>query len=97
MKSASTWMPGLKHNDDMTTSKKIYFPGLNFFRFVAASLVVLVHTEEIKGLHAFHNVYKNYPTELIGRLAVIFFFVLSGFLISYLLFAEKTQNKSISI
>ncbi|MDR0604745.1 MAG: acyltransferase [Bacteroidales bacterium] len=73
-----------------------YFSGLNALRFFAASLVVVHHAETIriknglthlKGMSFFEN----------GGTAVTFFFVLSGFLITYLLLKEKTITHAVSI
>jgi peptidoglycan/LPS O-acetylase OafA/YrhL len=78
------------------TSSAIHFPGLNAYRFLAASLVVLVHVEAFRrwlGLTTF-----GLPiTDEMGGLAVTFFFVLSGFLITYLLLKEKKEFGKIAI
>jgi len=64
----------------MNSKKGIYFPNLNGVRFIAALSVLIYHFFSTK--------------ILIGHLGVILFFVLSGFLITYLLLEEKeTQNK----
>jgi len=78
-----------------TKDKAIYFKGLNAFRFIAASLVVFVHLEDAtKNLHAgdFHLLPAG-----AGGLAVTFFFVLSGFLITYLLMEEKNVFHEINV
>lgn len=67
--------------------KAIHFKGLNAFRFIAASLVIFVHLPDAtKNLHA--GSFYLLPAS-VGGLAVTFFFVLSGFLITYLLMEEK--------
>lgn len=74
-----------------------YFPGLNALRFFAAFLVVLHHGATIRdknelGLHFNHlGIFNN------GENAVTFFFVLSGFLITYLLMQERHITKNISV
>lgn len=75
-----------------------YFSGLDPFRFFAAFLVVIYHIEEAKLLD--FGLSTHFPNEFlrfIGPVAVTFFFVLSGFLITYLLLGEKEKYSSISI
>ncbi len=72
------------------------FPGLNSLRFIAAFLVVMHHSETIKKKNGMDNLewlglFKN------GGHAVDFFFVLSGFLITYLLLKENGNTGTISI
>jgi len=76
--------------------KKIY-PNLNSLRFIAASLVILHHIELYKSLFGLKN-YWNIPFfQVIGKLGVVLFFVLSGFLITSLLLHEKDLKGNISI
>ncbi|MBC7757960.1 MAG: acyltransferase [Phormidesmis sp. FL-bin-119] len=76
---------------------KVYFPGLNALRFFAAFLVFASHVELLKSRNGFENYYYT-PTFLeLGGSAVTFFFVLSGFLITYLLFIEKDLTGKISL
>ena len=74
----------------------LYFPNLNGLRFLAAMLVVVHHTEQIAALLRYPNVWGNPAVEVIGKLGVILFFVLSGFLITYLLLAEEQETGAIS-
>jgi peptidoglycan/LPS O-acetylase OafA/YrhL len=77
---------------------KVYFPNLNGLRFIAAFLVIIHHIEQIKGINGIDNYWDQIPfVKIIGKLGVILFFVLSGFLITYLLLTEESQNKRISI
>jgi peptidoglycan/LPS O-acetylase OafA/YrhL len=76
---------------------KIYFPNLNGIRFIAAFLVILHHVEQLKNIFGFENYWANPFINTVGKLGVILFFVLSGFLITYLLLAEEEQTKNISI
>lgn len=76
---------------------KVYFPGLNGLRFFAAMLVVFGHVELLKQYHHYSNMESNLAVYELGRMGVTFFFVLSGFLISYLLLAEKKTTRTISI
>lgn len=80
-----------------TETTGVYFPGLNGLRFFAAMLVVLSHVELLKEYHGYSNVYSNLAVYELGRMGVTFFFVLSGFLITYLLFAEQKAAGKISI
>ena len=80
---------------DSIKHKTIYFPGLNGLRAIAAIAVVLSHTTldlERFGLdpYIFGTFDDGKPQGLnLGGYGVSIFFVLSGFLITYLLQAEK--------
>ena len=79
-------------------AKKIYFPNLNGIRFIAAFLVFIHHLEQFKYLYKIDNFWNESPfIKSIGKLGVILFFVLSGFLITYLLLAEDKFNNDIKI
>lgn len=73
-----------------------YFPSLNGLRFLAAFLVVMHHSESIKKKNHIPDLY-GYTLFRNGSTAVSFFFVLSGFLITYLLLKELAQSGSVSI
>ncbi|UIR54948.1 acyltransferase [Sphingobacterium sp. SRCM116780] len=73
-----------------------FFPNLNALRFVAALLVIFHHGEVIRAKNDFIS-YEHLSFFQNGSTAVKFFFVLSGFLISYLLLKEKAEKKTISI
>lgn len=83
-------------NKDSNRSK-VYFPGLNSLRFIAASVVIVHHIEQIKSLSGYQNYFDNIFIHNIGGYAVTFFFALSGFLITYLLLVEQARTKTISI
>lgn len=83
----------------MLDTKKIFFPNLDGLRFVAFFLVFINHAVNNLGYKS-----KNPSVELFrykyllnGDLGVGFFFVLSGFLITYLLLKEKEQFSKVSI
>src|ERR1041385_5542478 len=79
---------------------KVFFPGLNGLRFFEASAVIITHVELLKkgiGLPSLWDE-KAHPVIFnLGGLGVYFFFVLSGFLITYLLLAEKEKEGKISV
>jgi peptidoglycan/LPS O-acetylase OafA/YrhL len=74
----------------------VYFPNLNGVRFIAAFSVLIHHTEQIKFLMHLDNIYANYFIKNLGKLGVGLFFVLSGFLITFLLLSEKNRRGDIS-
>jgi peptidoglycan/LPS O-acetylase OafA/YrhL len=73
-----------------------HFNGLNALRFFAAYFVVIHHAEQIRQKNEIFNL-KDLSLFNNGGIAVNFFFVLSGFLISYLLFREQKETNNISI
>ena len=75
----------------------IYFPGLHALRFLAAICVLFGHIELLKKYMELPNIYEVSFIKESGRIAVTLFFVLSGFLISYLLFEEKKTQQSIQL
>ena len=77
---------------------KRYFKGLDTLRAIAALVVVIAHIELHKYLNNIPNV-VNHPFIKIpdGHIAVILFFVLSGFLITFLLIKEKEKKGRISL
>jgi peptidoglycan/LPS O-acetylase OafA/YrhL len=78
--------------------KKVYFPNLNGVRFIAALLVTITHIEQIKSMFGLPNYWdgnRNEFIDIVGKLGVILFFVLSGFLITYLLLFEKKETGTI--
>jgi peptidoglycan/LPS O-acetylase OafA/YrhL len=74
-----------------------YFPGLNGVRCIAACGVVIRHIEQYKELFRLPNISDNLIIRSLGEHGVNLFFVLSGFLITYLFFVEEKENKKISI
>ncbi len=78
--------------------QKIYFPNLNGLRFIAAFLVIIHHIEQLKWISKLDTLLGDIPfVGVIGKLGVVLFFVLSGFLITYLLLAEEKTFDDISI
>lgn len=76
---------------------KIYFPNLNALRFIAAALVIVHHVEQFKEFLGFENYHKAPFIQIIGKAGVLLFFVLSGFLITYLLLNEDNFKGEINI
>ncbi len=66
-------------------------------RFFAAFAVIITHIEMIKYQMECPNIYKTKMVFELGGLGVIFFFVLSGFLITYLLLKEKEQTGTVNV
>ena len=75
---------------------RVYFPGLNALRFFAAFAVLIHHVERVKKDHGLEGI-PGFKHELLGATAVTFFFVLSGFLITYLLLVEMDKSGTVSL
>lgn len=78
-------------------NKVVYLPGLNTIRFIAAFTVIINHIELFKRNFNQSNFLNIAAIFSMGRLGVVLFFVLSGFLITYLLLLEKDKFKTIDI
>ncbi|MCB0699813.1 MAG: acyltransferase [Chitinophagales bacterium] len=79
-------------------NNRVYFPNLSSSRFVAAIAVIVHHIELVKHWFGQPNIYTNsFVGGVFGQIGIIFFFVLSGFLITYLLLEEHRQTGTISI
>lgn len=79
----------------MQKAKHAQLPNLDSIRALAALIVVVSHIELQKqenGLTNIRSIVRNF-----GSLGVTIFFVLSGFLITYLLFQEHTSKNKINI
>ncbi len=79
-------------------SGAVYFPGLDSLRFFAAFPVWFTHALVITGYLGFERVVA--PGVLhseTGKLGVFLFFVLSGFLITYLLLTEQERTHTVSV
>src|SRR3989344_4809022 len=87
----------------MSDSKqnRIYFYGLDEIRAIAALLVYFHHVELFKNRESHSSLYQvKYTGHFIwniGHNSVICFFVLSGFLITYLLLKEKEKIGTVKI
>jgi peptidoglycan/LPS O-acetylase OafA/YrhL len=76
---------------------RVYFKNLNGLRFIAATLVIFHHIEQYKWWAKLPNIWGNTAIDALGHKAVSFFFVLSGFLITYLLLVENKQSGEINV
>lgn len=74
-----------------------FFPNLNSFRGIAALMVVFSHIEYQKPGLNFTPLYSIYIQSAIGAIGVTCFFVLSGFLITWLLLSEGNRKGKIDI
>lgn len=76
----------------------VYFPNLDGFRTISFLIVFLGHCFILFDFGSVTPITK-YINKIVGRpsIGVHFFFVLSGFLISYLLLIEKATYKKINI
>lgn len=72
-------------------ARRVFFPNLNGLRFFAVLMVLLNHFEENRAYAALPNLMDRPAVQAIGQLGVTLFFVLSGFLITYLLLVEKEE------
>ena len=84
----------------MTEKKKIYFGNLDSIRFFAAMMVFLAHG--FSPAYQYFGVNGTFIEKLLftisnGETGVSIFFVLSGFLITYLLLSELEINNRISV
>lgn len=75
---------------------RVYFPNLSGLRFIAAFLIIIYHLELVR-YNLYYDDCWNIPFINNASLGVTFFFVLSGFLITYLLLFEKKKTKEINI
>lgn len=78
----------------MPAKGPIYLPGLNGIRAIAALTVITSHTDEFSYLFNKHEV--GFRAKDMAQYAVTLFFVLSGFLITYLLLLEKEKYNTIA-
>jgi len=83
--------------ENLQNKPSVYFSGLNGLRFFAAFAVILTHLELLKEQQYLKNLWKTPFFFNAGGLGVYFFFVLSGFLITYLLLAEQKATGTVGV
>jgi peptidoglycan/LPS O-acetylase OafA/YrhL len=76
---------------------KVYFPNLNAVRFLAAFGVIVHHVEQYKYVLGEPNYWYLPFFDQVGKICVVLFFVLSGFLITYLLLKERELTGRIAV
>ncbi len=81
----------------LSKTDRVYLPGLDALRFFAAYSVIIGHVELLKSQLYVSNYAPLFEKINFGGLGVYFFFVLSGFLITYLLIHEKEKTGTIAI
>jgi len=84
-----------KLNLHLQQLKHTHFPNLDALRGIAAGVVVLSHIELLKPNFNLKTLPFNSLLKTGGSIAVTLFFVLSGFLITYLLMNEKEKKQKI--
>lgn len=80
-------------------TRKVYLPGLHGLRFLAAFTVFFGHLEQAKSFFGYQELLGIPIAKSLAMASdgVTFFFVLSGFLITYLLLTEQQTRGEISI
>ena len=81
---------------------KIYFESLNGLRFIAASLVVFHHVSQYKDWAGLPSIWGDESNlfifvDALGNKSVSLFFVLSGFLITFLLLKELESTSTVAL
>lgn len=87
-------------NNPVENIKKQYFPNLDGLRFLMALFVATVHIEDIKiknGRENFMGGENEDHYYMLAKLTVTAFFVMSGFLITYILMRERENTSNINV
>jgi peptidoglycan/LPS O-acetylase OafA/YrhL len=81
----------------MTQKKGYYLPNLNGVRAIAAIMVIVHHIEQMRRIQGMTSLWHLQGIRSMGKIAVILFFALSGFLITYLIEQEKKRTGSLNV
>src|SRR4051812_35551829 len=79
----------------MGVDKKL--PGLNGLRGIAASLVLIGHVYQLLGIYGLSKATEIFEKRNVGSDMVNLFFVISGFIITYILLKEKKNSGEIDL
>jgi peptidoglycan/LPS O-acetylase OafA/YrhL len=82
---------------DTDNTNRVYFPNLDGLRFIGSIIIIIFHIESLKGKHFQPQIPAIKYYLPIGNFDVSLFFVLSGFLITYLLLKEKKEKGTIDL
>ncbi|HEY9681254.1 MAG TPA: acyltransferase [Oculatellaceae cyanobacterium] len=77
--------------------KRARLNNLDALRFLAANAVIAHHLEQTKSMCGLHAYWDNPVLPPLGPCGVQFFFVLSGFIITYMLLNEKHDTGTIDL
>src|SRR5205085_3704257 len=72
-------------------------PGLNGLRSIAAIIVLVGHVYQIAGFYKINGAADIFEKINSGDDMVNLFFVISGFIITYILMKEKAVNQTVSL
>src|SRR5579863_4301730 len=81
---------------ELSEKQQQYLPNLDGLRFLGAFILIILHVEGIKATMGAEKTGVIYHFFHEGNLFVSLFFVLSGFLITYLLLHEKQNTSKIN-
>ena len=76
---------------------RFYLPNLNGVRAIAAIMVLIHHVEQMRHIQGMESLWYLQGIKSLGKIAVVLFFTLSGFLITYLIEQEKKNKGSLNI
>jgi peptidoglycan/LPS O-acetylase OafA/YrhL len=76
---------------------KVHFPNLDGLRFIGSLTILLLHVEGVKKRFGVEPIRWITYFDSMGGHAVSLFFVLSGFLITYLLLRERENTSTINL
>jgi len=82
---------------DVRGRSAVYLPGLNGLRFVAAFAVLVAHVEYLKHVLGYPDIWGWPIFPSMATRGVSLFFVLSGFLITFLLLTEYRKTGTIRV